>query len=88
LEKGLRVQESSGEVLDMVIHDMLDLSQIRSGNFRKNIIEYDIVRAVDEIMMIQQRKADDNSIQLQARFMNIRESSDDDYMSNMRFEFD
>ena len=39
---------------------MLDFAQIKSGNFQKNIDEFNIIDAVDEVMMIQRRKALDN----------------------------
>jgi len=39
---------------------MLSLTQINSNNFRKNISNFDIRNAVQEIMQIQQEKADFN----------------------------
>lgn len=49
---------------------MLDFAQIKSGNFQKNIDEFNIIDAVDEVMMIQRRKALDNKINLTARIKN------------------
>jgi signal transduction histidine kinase len=57
LNKGLKVQQSSGNVLSFIVQDLLDYAQIRSGKFRKNISEFCIKEAVDEIMLIQERKA-------------------------------
>ena len=50
---------------------MLDYSQINSSNFRKNIKEFNIIDTVNEIMSLQQMKADDLGIELKAVFNNI-----------------
>ena len=41
---------------------------MRSGKFRKNIQEFSIKDAVEDIMLIQSRKAEDNNIKLFATY--------------------
>jgi signal transduction histidine kinase len=71
LKNGMRVQESSAQFLHYMVQDLLDYAQIRSGKFRKNIDQFDIIEAVEDVMLIQQRKAQDNQINLHATFVNI-----------------
>ena len=60
-----------------MIQDMLDFAQIKQGKFRTNLEEFDIIEAVKDVMMIQQRKADDNKIKLFANFVNISKIEQD-----------
>ena len=32
----MKVQESSAEIMNFIIHDLLDFAQIKTGMFRKN----------------------------------------------------
>jgi hypothetical protein len=41
---------------------------MRSGKFRKNIQEFNIKDAVEDVMLIQARKAQDNNIKLYATY--------------------
>ena len=75
LRSGWKIQQSSANVLTFIVQDLLDYAQIKSGKFRKNIMEFNVINAVEEIMIIQQRKAIDNKIRLHATFENIK--SDD-----------
>ena len=52
LKTGMKTQESSADLMAYLIQDILDFAQINSGKFRKNIIEFDIRQAVEEIMSI------------------------------------
>ena len=72
LRSGWKIQQSSANVLTFIVQDLLDYAQIKSGKFRKNIMEFNIINAVEEIMIIQQRKAVDNKIRLHATFENIK----------------
>ena len=54
-----------------MVQDLLDYAQIKSGKFRKNIQEFNLISAVEEIMLIQQRKAKDNDNKLIATFYGI-----------------
>ena len=68
LKSGLKVQRSSGNVLTFIVQDLLDYAQMRSGKFRKNIQEFNIKDAVEDVMLIQARKAQDNNIKLYATY--------------------
>ena len=49
----MKVQESSANFMDFIIHDLLDFAQIKSGKFRKSIELFSIREAVEETMNIQ-----------------------------------
>lgn len=57
LKAGWKIQQSSANVLTFIVQDLLDYAQIKSGKFRKNINEFNLISAVEEVMLIQQRKA-------------------------------
>jgi hypothetical protein len=46
LNSGLEVQEASLDIMNFMIMDLLDYSQIKSGNFRKYIKPFNIKEAV------------------------------------------
>jgi signal transduction histidine kinase len=71
LKEGVKVQESSSFCLQFMVQDMLDFAQIKQGKFRKKIDEFNIIEAVNDVMLIQQRKAKDNKTKLYATFVNI-----------------
>ena len=50
---------------------MLDFAQIKQGKFRINTEKFDIVKAVNDVMIIEQRKASDKNTKLHATFLNI-----------------
>lgn len=52
LRSGLKIQRSSGNILTFIVQDLLDYAQIRSGKFRKNLSEFSIFEAVNEVMLI------------------------------------
>ena len=47
-----------------LIQDLLDYSQINQNKFRQNINEFDLKESINEIMAINQIKADDKGIKL------------------------
>jgi signal transduction histidine kinase len=47
LTKGCKVQESSANLMEFLVHDLLDFAQIRAGKFRKNIKKFNIKEAID-----------------------------------------
>lgn len=77
LNEGLKVQESSSFCLQFMVQDMLDFAQIKQGKFRINIEYFDIIQAIKDVMLIQQRKAEDNKTKLFATFVNIKDSVTD-----------
>ena len=54
-----------------LVNDILDFGQIGAGKFRKDLITFNIVEAINEIIMIQQEKADYNGIKLKVNIENF-----------------
>ena len=52
MNSGLEVQEASLDIMNFMIMDLLDYSQIKSGNFRKIIKPFNIKEAVEKIILI------------------------------------
>ena len=69
-------------MLTFIIQDLLDYAQIKSGKFRKNIMEFNVISAVEEVMLIQQSKANDNKIRLHATFFNISNDGEEHEMDH------
>jgi signal transduction histidine kinase len=47
------VEESSTDLMNFMIQDLLDYAQIKAGKFRKNIARFDIRKAVEKVMDVQ-----------------------------------
>ena len=58
------------------VEDVLGIAQLKSGKFRKNVTRFNIKKAVDDIVEIQQYSADQKNINIDVRFMNKRLTSD------------
>ena len=56
-----------------MIQDMLDLAQIRSGKFRKNIKKFDIRESIEKVMCVQRQQAADKNIKLFVKYLNIQD---------------
>lgn len=41
--------------MNFMVQDMLDLAQIKSGKFRKNIKEFNIRKTIEKVMSIQRK---------------------------------
>lgn len=52
------IQESSAKLLNLYVEDLLCLAQIERGNFRKNISNFNIKKAIEEVNKIQKDKID------------------------------
>ena len=50
--ESIKVQSSSTKILNFLVNDMLDFAQMRSGKFRKNIYNFDLKEAINEIVSI------------------------------------
>lgn len=68
LNETIEVQESSTKLLNFYVSDLLCLAQIEKGTFRKNISQFDIKEAVEEITKIQVSKAEAKQIQIIHQF--------------------
>ena len=58
-----------------LIQDILDFTQINSGKFRKNIKEFDILEAIEEVMSMQRSIADTKGIKFYVTYQNIEQQS-------------
>ena len=70
------MQNSSGKIMTFIIQDLLDYSQIKVGNFRKNISEFNIKEAIDDVMSIQKDQAKAKNVDLTVNYVNILDSND------------
>ena len=71
LKEGLRVQESSAEMMTYMVQDLLDYAQIKAGKFRKIINHFDIRQAVESVMCVQRKKAGEQGLDFYATFENF-----------------
>jgi signal transduction histidine kinase len=81
LAKGCKVQESSANLMEFLVQDLLDFAQIRAGKFRKNIKQFNIKEAIDQVIDIQSYKAGKQGIELKVKYLNINDKSVDSYLS-------
>ena len=44
------MQMSSSKILNFLVNDILDFSQLKSGKFRKDICNFNIKDAIEEIV--------------------------------------
>ena len=56
--------------MTFIVQDLLDFAQIKSGKFRKNISQFNILDAVDQVMSIQSVKAKEQGIKFTSKFLN------------------
>ena len=68
LNEGVKIQQSSAYCLQFMVQDLLDYAQIKQGKFRKIKVLFNIKEAIEEVMMIQKRKALDNNINFHSSF--------------------
>ena len=64
LQKGQKYLGASAKIMENLIHDLLDYSQIKAGKFRKNLKYFDIKETVKETFGILMTKADAKNITL------------------------
>ena len=57
--------------MSFLVQDLLDFAQIKAGKFRKNIIEFNIRSAIEQVMCIQRQNVDENEIKFYATYLNI-----------------
>ena len=65
------MQDSSANIMNFIVQDMLDYAQIKSDKFRKVNKQFDIRESVEKVMCIQRQKAKDLGIEFTAEFVNI-----------------
>ena len=52
LQEGLKVDESSNNLMSFMVQDLLDYAQIQGGKFRKNMRIFNIKESVEKVMCI------------------------------------
>ena len=57
--------------MNFLIQDLLDFAQIKAGKFRKNIQEFNIQEAIEEVMSIQKDQAARKGVELSLNLINI-----------------
>jgi two-component system sensor histidine kinase BarA len=68
-----KISKTSSKLMLYNVEDLLDYGQMESGNFRKNIQQFDVKKAIQEIINVQRYKASDKNINL---FLQSREFVD------------
>ena len=53
LKEGIKVQDSSANLMAFIVQDFLDYAQIKNGKFRVNTSEFNIRDTVEKVMCIQ-----------------------------------
>jgi len=71
LRDSSKVQDSSAKIMSFLVQDFLDYAQIRSGKFRTNIRNFNILDMVESVMCIQRDKAEQSGIEFTIRPVNI-----------------
>lgn len=64
----ITIQDCSAQLLNFYVADLLCLSQIEKGVFRKILTTFDIRDIVKEVMDIQRDKAESNKIDFRCEF--------------------
>lgn len=68
-----KISKTSSKLMLYNVEDLLDYGQMESGNFRKNIQQFDVKKAIQEIINVQLYKSSDKNIDL---FLQSREFID------------
>ena len=66
---------SSAKILNFLVNDILDFAQMRSGKFRKDCFNFKLNEAIDEIVSIEQFKADQCGISIDLKYHNFEDES-------------
>jgi signal transduction histidine kinase len=77
LDEGLSIQESSTSIMGIMIQDLLDFSQIKSGKFRKIITSFNIRDTIVKVMDMQRTKAEHQGLKLLLTLKNIAETEEE-----------
>ena len=74
LHSGLKIQQSSANIMTFIVQDLLDYAQIKAGKFRKNITSFNIKDSIEKVMCIQRRKAEEKNLDFRIEYINFRDS--------------
>lgn len=69
MNKSVKVMTSSSSLLLMNVEDILGYAQLKAGKFVKNIQTFNIKRAVEDIVAIQQYQAESKNVIISTDFI-------------------
>jgi len=69
--ESVTIQMSSERILNFLVNDILDFAQLRAGKFRKNKENFLIEQAVEELVKVQNYKAEQMGISVQTFYENF-----------------
>ena len=64
MAKSNKILQSSSQQLLFHVEDVLGMAQIRAEKFTLNLSEFNLEKAVEEVISIQKDKADDQGVEL------------------------
>ena len=67
--------------MKFLIQDLLDYSQIKAGKFRKNIKQFNLKEALEDIMILFKRNAEIIGLDFFLEFKNFTERSDEIFIN-------
>ena len=67
--KSVNIMSSSSQLLLLNVEDILGFAQLKAGKFVKIIKRFNIKRAIEDIVSIQQYQAESKNIQIQTKFL-------------------
>ena len=65
------MSNSSTKILSFLVNDILDFAQISAGKFRSITHNFNVKEAIEEVVVIQQEKANFNKIKIEVEFENF-----------------
>ena len=74
LESGFMIQDSSTDIMNSMIQDLLDYAQIKVGKFRKNITSFNLREVIEKVVSIMRNKGQAKGIAMPIVYENIAES--------------
>ena len=66
ISRSIGIMKTSSQLLLFNVEDILGIAQIRANKFQKNITEFNVGKCLDDIVGIQQFKAEQLGIEVQA----------------------
>ena len=81
--KSINIMTSSSNLLLLNVEDILGYAQLKAGKFVKNVRRFNIKRAIDEIVSIQQYQADCKKITIKTEFIGFPDKNGRKVSSHM-----
>ena len=66
-------QINSEKILNFLVQDILDFAQLSVGRFRKNVHNFDLEQAIEEVLSIQEFKAEALGISYDVKYSNFNQ---------------